>query len=117
MTLLADLRDFGGNRLNLSGSIVTASIERDSTTRIVSPKTILRSSSTVSKIVHFRVNKKEYLFVANMFNGVSYNIGQPYLTLLICKRIPVKLQIYVEIIELNFSIDHGHGCVAQQNTI
>ena len=69
------LRDFGGNRLNLSGSIVTASIERDSTTRIVSPKTILRSSSTVSKIVHFRVNKKEYLFVANMFNGVSYNIN------------------------------------------
>ena len=76
------IRDFGGNFLNISGTVVTASIERDSTTKVHAAKVIMNSSNTVSRVLHFKTNTfqdqdvpKEFLFVANLFNGKSYDLN------------------------------------------
>jgi len=69
------IRDFGGNLLSVNGTVVTASIERDSTTRIIPPKVLLQSGSIVSSTLYFRVNTTEYFVVANLFDGTTYSLN------------------------------------------
>jgi hypothetical protein len=68
------IRDFGGNSLSVSGTIITASIARDPTTQVLPPRNVLVSSSVVSKILHFKVNSTEYVLVANLYDGTTYSL-------------------------------------------
>ena len=69
------IRDFGGNFLSMDGIVVTASIERDPTTQILPPRDVLLSNSIVSKILHFQVNRTQYVLVAKLYDGTTYSLN------------------------------------------